>query len=219
MSQISADSRGRLRGRLLAVCLVALLTAGVVGRAGTASDAAAPRASSAEPTATSASRSHEAEPPGDQRRTSSRGGQLHRQPVAERLVAAEPPQSQHWHLVLARLSRMRELAWRRGQPQLLRRIYVPAAPELKRDQAMLRRYTARGLSVRGAELLFGPVRVVDRAPRVVRLRTVDQLRAAVAVSRHGDRLRLPLDRPTRHLITLCQTPEGWRITSVTDTAW
>jgi hypothetical protein len=81
---------------------------------------------------------------------------------------------------------------------------------------MLRRYVDRGLSVRGGDLLFGPVRVVSRSGRVVSLRVVDQLGAAIAVSRTGGRVRLPHDQPTRHVIVLARTGRGWRIASVTD---
>jgi hypothetical protein len=80
---------------------------------------------------------------------------------------------------------------------------------------MLERYLGRGLTVRGARLAFGRVRVASRAHRVVRLRVVDQLQAAVAVGRDGGRVSLPRDRPTRHLIALARTRRGWRIESVT----
>ncbi len=79
---------------------------------------------------------------------------------------------------------------------------------------MLRKYAARGLSVRGVSLAFGSVRVARRSPGVVTLRVVDQLQAATAVDKRGRRLDLPRDRPTRHVIELRRFRGGWRIADV-----
>jgi hypothetical protein len=121
----------------------------------------------------------------------------------------------HWRSVLTRLSRLRARAWRRGEPRLLRRLYVAEASALRSDRLMLERYVRRGLTVRGVQLAFGQVRVASRAHRVVRLRVVDQLRAAVAISPGGGRVHLPSDRPTRHLIALERRRGEWRIESIT----
>lgn len=120
----------------------------------------------------------------------------------------------HWHRVLDRLSRMRAAAWRHGRPGQLRSVYAPAAHELTRDQTMLRHYTDRNLRVQGARLMFERVRLVRRGPHFVVLRAIDQLAPTVAVDRHGERLRLPRDEPTRHIIELRRTSAGWRIASV-----
>jgi hypothetical protein len=135
----------------------------------------------------------------------------------QRIVQARPVRRpiDHWRSILTRLSRLRARAWRRGQPRLLQRLYVAEATALRSDRLMLRRYVRRGLTVRGVQLAFGQLRVASRAHRVVHLRVVDQLQAAVAIGRDGGRVHLPSDRPTRHLITLARTPRGWRIQSVT----
>jgi hypothetical protein len=124
----------------------------------------------------------------------------------------------HWRHVLTRLSSIRALAWRRGSVRLLERIYVAGAAELRIDERMLHRYAVRGLRVRGAELVFGSLRVTSRNQRTARLTVVDQLRRAVAVGRGGARLRLPSDLPSRHRIVLAKTAQGWRIASATAAA-
>lgn len=130
------------------------------------------------------------------------------------VTSAESPAAERWRHVLERLSRVRSVAWRRDDPQLLRRVYDPAASALVKDQRRLRRYADRGLSVRGARLEFGPVRVLRRTPGVVQLRVIDQLRPAVAVGPNGQRFELPHDRPTRHSLVLHRRAGRWRIAEV-----
>ena len=120
----------------------------------------------------------------------------------------------HWRGVLQLLDHARATAWRRSRPALLRQVYLPSAAVLRRDRSRLHAYTARGLRVRGVHLTFGSIAVVARAPRVVRLRVVDQLGAATAFDQHGDRRELPRDRPTRHTIELRRYADGWRIAGV-----
>ena len=79
---------------------------------------------------------------------------------------------------------------------------------------MLREYAARGLLVRGVSLAFGAVEVAHRAPGVVKLRVVDQLRPATAVDQQGRRLDLPRDDPTSHSIELRRFRNDWRIADV-----
>lgn len=216
MSHVHASCRGGFPGRLAVLCLVALGVAVVLGHAVTASDAAAPDRQPVRPAAASGSPSVDAAPAGNEHVAVAPGRRLAPHTAPGPTGAIQP--AERWHQVLERLSRIRALAWRRGQPALLRRVYSASAAELRLDQAMLRRYVARELSVRGADLAFGPVRVASRGSGVVRLRVVDQLRAAVAVNSRGTRRALPRDSPTRHLIELRKTGGRWRIASVTDTA-
>ena len=120
----------------------------------------------------------------------------------------------HWRGVLQLLDHARATAWRRSRPALLRQVYLPSAAVLRRDRSRLHAYAARGLRVRGVHLTFGSITVVARAPRVVRLRVVDQLGAATALDQHGHRRGLPRDRPTRHTIELRRYADGWRIAGV-----
>lgn len=124
------------------------------------------------------------------------------------------PATSHWHRVLDRLSRLRAAAWGHGKPGQLRAVYTAAAPELERDQTMLRRYTDRHLRVHGARLVFGRVRLVRRGPHFVVLQAIDQLARAIALDGHGALLQLPRDEPSRHTIELRRSWAGWRIASV-----
>jgi hypothetical protein len=137
--------------------------------------------------------------------------QLHREVATARRPAQDGPD---WHQVLERLSRIRALAWRRNEPRLLRRVYDPTASTLRADRARLHRYADRGLIVRGARVEFGPLRVLRRTPRSVRLRGVDQLRPVVAVRANGRRFPLPHDLPTRHTLVLRRLAGHWRIAEV-----
>ena len=112
------------------------------------------------------------------------------------------------------LDRARARAWRRGRPALLRQVYLPSTAALRRDRSRLHAYAARGVRVRGVHLRFGSVAVVARAGRMVRLHVVDQLGAATALDQHGHRRELPRDRPTRHIIELRRSADGWRIATV-----
>jgi len=57
------------------------------------------------------------------------------------------------------------------------------------------------------------VRLHDRDRRVVRLRVVDRLLQPVAHTAVG-KLALPQDLPTRRLITLVASDDGWRVAAV-----
>lgn len=127
----------------------------------------------------------------------------------------EPPGPPgRWRSVLADLDRLRARAWQTGRPVLLRRVYTASSPELVRDQAMLREYVDRGLTVGGVRLAFGEVRVARGGPGVVHLRVVDQLRPVTAWDSAGNRFALPRDRPTRHTILLRHGSSGWRVADV-----
>jgi hypothetical protein len=132
--------------------------------------------------------------------------------------SAEPTASRastgRWHVVLHRLDRARARAWRLGEPRLLRAVYTPRATALGADRQLLGDYARRGLRVRHVRLEFDRVRVVERRPVYVRLRVVDRLADATAVSSTGRLLRLPRDRATRHRIVLRRVGGRWRIDAV-----
>jgi hypothetical protein len=132
---------------------------------------------------------------------------------------AEPTGSRastvRWHVVLHRLDRVRARAWCRGEPRLLRAVYTPRATALGADRHLLGDYARRGLRVRDVRLRFVRVHVMDRRPLYVRLRVVDSLADATAVSSTGKLLRLPRDRATRHRIVLRRVGGRWRIDAVT----
>jgi hypothetical protein len=127
---------------------------------------------------------------------------------------APPDTATRWAAVLHRLDAVRAAAWLHGDPTLLGRVYVTSSPALRRDRRALGGYLHRGLVVRGVHLRFARVRLVARRPGLVTLRVVDRLGVMAAVDVDGERLRLPRDQPTRHLLMLRRTVDRWRIAAI-----
>lgn len=120
-----------------------------------------------------------------------------------------------WLAVLDAIDDRRADAWRRGEPALLRRVYVAGAAELSEDRSMLAGYRRRGLTVSHVQMRFLSVRVTDRRPEGVALVVIDRLGPAVARDAAGRRHELPRDLPTRHEIELHRVGREWRIASIT----
>jgi len=104
-------------------------------------------------------------------------------------------------------------AWARGDTAALRRLYVAGSAAGARDVAMLRRWTARGLTVRGMrmQVLGLDVRHLARARLVVDV--TDRLVGAEAVA-HGRRVVLPRDAPTQRRLVLRREHGRWLVASV-----
>lgn len=145
-----------------------------------------------------------------------------------RLVPAEPQSlspsvpasydeyvaSSRWGDVLERLDRRRERAWHLGDVHLLQGVFTSGSPAFSRDATMLRGYLRRGLRVDRVSLQLHSVLVVDVGRGLARLDVVDQLGPAVARDGVGHRVALPADQPTRQLLRLRRTAQGWRISGV-----
>jgi hypothetical protein len=116
--------------------------------------------------------------------------------------------------VLGRLDAARAAAWLRGDLAMLGRVYLTRSAALRRDQRTLSEYLDRGLVVRGVHLRIARVRLLARRPGLVTLRVVDRLGAMTAVDTDGERMRLPRDQPTRHLLVLRRAVDRWRIAAV-----
>ncbi len=119
-----------------------------------------------------------------------------------------------WGDVLERLDRRRERAWRVGDVHLLQGVFTSGSPAFNRDATMLRSYLRRGLRVDRVSLRLHTVVVVDVGHRCAQLNVIDQLGAAVARDGMGHRVALPADQPTRQLLRLRRTAQGWRISGV-----
>ena len=117
----------------------------------------------------------------------------------------------HWAGVLGDLDEARAAAFSAGDPALLDRVYAPTSSGRKVDAATIQAYAKRGGHVAGAELTLLSCRVRDSSPRRVRLVVVDRLAAARVVWTDGSARALPRDLPTKHVITLVRTSDGWRI--------
>jgi hypothetical protein len=115
--------------------------------------------------------------------------------------------------VLQRLLRHRAAAYASGDPAALSDVFVRGSPVLRRDQALLRAWSRRSLTVRGAVVLVRSVHVLAARPGRVVVRSVDRLGPVAAA--WGNRIvALPRDQPSRHRIVLVRRDEAWRIAAV-----
>ncbi|MGH3507570.1 MAG: hypothetical protein ACRDO2_10250, partial [Nocardioidaceae bacterium] len=135
------------------------------------------------------------------------------------LDPATVPTKRRWRLVLERLDRAREHAWRSGRVGDLRQVWTATSSGLAADRQMLRAWLARGHRVAGVAMAYGSVRMLHQGRHTVVLRCVDRLDRAVGLpsrqlSTGPPTLPLPTDRPTRHHITLVRTDGGWRLSEV-----
>ncbi|MCW2798684.1 MAG: hypothetical protein JWQ70_156 [Aeromicrobium sp.] len=117
----------------------------------------------------------------------------------------------HWVGVLGGLDKERAAAFSAGDPALLDQVYARESSGREADAAAIRAYARRGGRVTGAELILLSCRLDDSTPQRVRLVVVDRLDAARVVWADGSSRSLPQDLPTKHLITLVRTTDGWRI--------
>lgn len=125
-------------------------------------------------------------------------------------AAAEGPSG-----VLAAWDRRRSAAWATGDVSALRRLYVPGSRAGAADVALLRRYLARGLRVDGLTTQVLALRVVERSPDRLVLRTTDRVVGAVAVGPDGA-VALPVARPgTREVVLARSADGGWRVVEAT----
>jgi hypothetical protein len=117
--------------------------------------------------------------------------------------------------VLARWDRARAVAWARGSPGELRRLYLPGSSAGQRDVRLLRRYADRGLRVEGLRVQVLAWSVVGRRRDRLVLRVTDRLVGGVAVRADGStRARLPVDRPTERRFTLVRREGRWLMARV-----
>jgi len=119
----------------------------------------------------------------------------------------------HWERVLTRLDTVRESAYRRQLPRLLREVYAAGSPVLRRDSRVLQGYARRDISVHGVRLELLRVRFLGRDGDRVRLRVVDRLHRPTALT-PGGAVRLPRDLPTRRVVVLERSDGAWRIAAV-----
>jgi hypothetical protein len=110
----------------------------------------------------------------------------------------------------------RAAAWAAGDPIALGRLYVPRSTARTADLALLRRYTDRGLVVRGLRMQVLRARVVVDRPRALVLEVTERLAAARA-GRTGDpraSRMLPAGRPTTHLVRFRKVDGRWLVAAV-----
>jgi hypothetical protein len=107
----------------------------------------------------------------------------------------------------------RAAAWAAGDEAALAALYTDGSAAGRRDRAMLGRYGARGLRVRGMRMQVLAGKVLSRTAGRIVLVVTDRLAHAVAV-RRGTRVVLPRDRATRRTIVLRRVAGEWRVAQV-----
>ena len=107
----------------------------------------------------------------------------------------------------------RAAAWAAGDEAALGALYTDGSAAGRRDRAMLGRYGARGLRVRGMRMQVLAGKVRSRAAGRIVLVVTDRLAHAVAVGQ-GIRVGLPRDRATRRTVVLRRVAGEWRVARV-----
>lgn len=133
--------------------------------------------------------------------------------VVMALRTVSPAADDRWATVLAELDRSRETAFAQAAPRRLEAVYVRGSAVKAVDARTISRYASRGGRVVGASLQIMSCRVVDHSPGRVRLDVVDRLARTRVVWDDGSTTSLPRDRPSRRIVTLRRTSEGWRVAS------
>lgn len=125
--------------------------------------------------------------------------------------AVSPAPEDQWATRLTQLDEVRAEAYATTDAGLLRRVYVRGSRALAADAATIADYRARGGRVVGADLRVISCRVLAASSSRARLDVIDQLGPARIVWADGSATALPRDEPSRRVITLVRTTEGWRV--------
>jgi hypothetical protein len=130
------------------------------------------------------------------------------------LRAVSPAPQDQWATRLSDLDEARAEAFEAADPGLLDDVYVRRSRVLAIDAATIEGYRDRGGRVAGAELRILSCRVLAASSSRTRLEVVDRLGPARLVWADGSTTALPRDEPSRRVITLERTAEGWRIAGI-----
>ena len=125
--------------------------------------------------------------------------------------AVSPAPDDEWATRLSQLDEARAEAFATADVGLLDGVYVRGSRALKVDAATIEDYRRRGGRVLGADLRVISCRVLAASSSRARLDVVDRLAPARIVWSDGSATALPRDEPSRRVITLVRTTEGWRI--------
>jgi hypothetical protein len=133
--------------------------------------------------------------------------------------AVSPAPEDQWAARLSQLVEVRAEAFATTETGFLDGVYVRASRALAVDAASIAAYRHRGGRVVGAELRVISCRVLAASASHARLDVVDRLGPARVVWADGSATALPRDEPSRRVITLVRTTEGWRIAGVSPRPW
>ncbi|WP_435769535.1 hypothetical protein [Nocardioides sp. SYSU DS0651] len=116
--------------------------------------------------------------------------------------------------VLRDWDRARARAWAAGDPDALRRLYVPGSAAGERDVAMLRAWRERGLRVERLTMQVLAVELRSRTARRLVLVVTDRVADALAVATRGRAARrLPRDAPTTRRLEFHRVGPRWLLAS------
>ncbi|GAB4004995.1 hypothetical protein [Nocardioides ultimimeridianus] len=132
--------------------------------------------------------------------------------VAPAARSAGPVAAVRALVVLRDWDRARAHAWAHGDATALRRLYADRSAAGRRDLAMLRRWSARGLRVRGMSMQLLGVRLEVRTARRIVLVVTDRLVAAYAVG-GGHRYPLPHDNASTRRLEFRRVEGRWVLRS------
>ena len=130
------------------------------------------------------------------------------------LRAVSPAPEDEWATRLTQLDAVRAEAFATTDPGALDGVDVRGSRALRTDAATIADYRKHGGRVVGAELRVISCRVLAESVSRARLDVVDRLGPARIVWADGSATDLPRDEPSRRVITLVRTTEGWRIAGV-----
>ena len=130
------------------------------------------------------------------------------------LRAASPAPDDQWATRLSALDEVRSEAFATTDVALLDRVYVRGSRARGADVATIQDYRRRGGRVLGADLRVISCRVLSASTSRARLDVIDQLSPAQVVWADRSTSALPRDEPSRRVITVVRTSEGWRIAGV-----
>lgn len=130
------------------------------------------------------------------------------------LRAVSPAPDDQWATRLSELDAVRAEAFATSDPTLLDRVYVRGSEARDVDAATIANYRERGGRVVGADLWVISCRVQAASGSRARLDVVDRLRSARIVWKDGSATALPQDEPSRRVVTLVRTADGWRIAGI-----
>lgn len=136
-------------------------------------------------------------------------------PAARAPAAAGPaaPLRTVAQTILRSWDERRAEAWARGDGAALARLYVRGSAAGRRDLAMLRRWSARGLVVEGLRVQLLAVEVWSWTPGRLALEVTDRLAGGTAVGR-DTRVALPVDAATTRVLVLRRVAGEWRVSRV-----
>lgn len=126
------------------------------------------------------------------------------------------PADARWPAVLEGFDQIRSQAFEKDQPDTLGAVYPPNSELLAHDKELLASYRRRGIRIEQMRMRLIEARVISVTPEMITMTVIDRLAEARIRLPDGTRRELPRDQPTRRLVELSLTEQGWRISGVTN---